>query len=205
MRMAVDCEVRNPVARQLPAVFQGDLEASGPDGLLAALVEAFDRALAPALLVLDDLGVYLDPYLTPDDFLPWLLTWLAVPDDRSRTTAERRRIAAHAAGLYRGSGTRGGLREQLVEVLGWDVDVEENGATLATTDPDAALPGAPSLGLHVRVHAPAGIDVGDAAIARRVASIVQTLKPAHVPHTVEIVAASGDSAGSTPSSSSTPS
>lgn len=201
MREAVDAPTRRPIGPQLPVVFQARLEQAAPDDFLAAVVEAFDRALAPVHLVLDELAAYLDPLLAPDDLLLWLLGWLGLPDDRNRTVDKQRQLLAGAADLYRGSGTPAGLRAQLQAVLGWDVEVADNGATAATADPDAALPGQAVLGLHVRLHPPDGVDVDDPALLRRMSGLVRALKPAHVPHRVELVSAPID--GDNPSSEST--
>jgi phage tail-like protein len=212
MRLEDDCEIRNPISPHLPAVFQDAIEAwtnaptaSRGEPFLPAVLDAFDRSLAPVHLVLDELGGYLDPYLVPEDLLPWLMSWLGLPDDRSRSASDRRRLVAHAATLYRAAGTAAGLAEQLTEVVGWVVEIEENGAAAASRAADESLPGDPTLSLHVRFRAPPGTDPADQAVIRRLGSLVQSLKPAHVPHTVEVVTGARPSEGESPSSDSTPS
>ena len=203
MRKEIDCEIRRPIGPELPVAFQTELEAAHGEGFLVSVVEAFDRALAPVHLVLDELGAYLDPFLAPDDVLVWLLGWLGVPDDRNRAVQDQRRLLADAAELYRDTGTAAGLRAQLAEVLGWEVEIVENGAAVASSDPEVALPGEPALALHISVGTPAGVDPSDPGVVRRVNSLVRALKPVHVPHTVEVVSSSGAGGTDTPSSAST--
>jgi hypothetical protein len=51
---------------------------------------ALDTVLAPVFVTLDSLDAYVDPALTPDDFLAWLGDWVAVtgrlawPEDAGR-------------------------------------------------------------------------------------------------------------------------
>ena len=42
------------------------------DDLTRRLVGAFDDGLVPVFVALDNVGAYLDPALTPPDFLRWL-------------------------------------------------------------------------------------------------------------------------------------
>jgi len=202
--VAVGWEVRVPIVPELPAVFQAELDTQKGPSFLAAVLEAFDQTLAPVHGVLDELDAYVDPDLVPEDLLPWLLTWLGLPDDRAQPVHARRRLLRRAGALYRAAGTVGGLADQLAEIVGWQVEIEENGATVASATPDEPLPGDATLSLRVCFHAPAGVDPADPVLARRLASIVQAVKPAHVPHVVEVVAASAGGED-TPSSHSTPS
>jgi phage tail-like protein len=201
----LDWEIRRPIAPELPAVFQAELDATDGDAFLAAVLEGFDRSLAPVHVVLDELAAYVDPDLVPEDLLPWLLTWLGLPDDRSRPVDARRRLLRRAGALYPVAGTASGLADQLTEIVGWDVEIEENGATIVATRPDEPLPGDATLSLRVRFVAPEGVDPSDRVLLRRLTSVVQAVKPAHVPHTVEVVAVPTGSSGGTPSSDSTPS
>ena len=212
MQPDVEDEIRNPISPHLPAVFHNAIEAwtkaptaSRGEPFLPAVLDAFDRSLAPVHLVLDELGAYLDPHLVPEDLLPWLMSWLGLPDDRSRSVSDRRRLVARAATLYRAAGTAAGLAEQLTEVVGWEVEIVENGAAAASRAADEPLPGDPTLSLHVRFRAPPDTDPADRAVIRRLASLVQSLKPAHVPHTVEVVTGERASDGESPRSRSTPS
>ena len=54
------------------------------------------------------------------DFLSWLGSWIGIAFDRNWDVAERRRFLKHAGALFDRRGTLGGLREQLLLLLGFD-------------------------------------------------------------------------------------
>jgi len=58
----------HPMRWELPAPFHDNRMAVG-------FVEAMDEILAPVISTIDNLECYLDPELTPADFLPWLAGW----------------------------------------------------------------------------------------------------------------------------------
>jgi phage tail-like protein len=156
-----------PLSTFLPAVLQEDL-------LLDRLTAGLDDVLSPVIATLDCLDAYLDPAMTPPDFLGWLGTWVgldlpaAMPEDRSRAAV------ANAAALHRRRGTVTGLRDLLTALLGVPVTVEDSGGISWSTTPTDPPPDETWL----RVTAPGA----DRSLME---SIVATAKPAHVPHTVE--------------------
>jgi phage tail-like protein len=164
-----------PLGPALPGLYQEDLFAQ-------RLMEAFDGALAPVFTTLDNLAAYLDPALTPDDFLDWLATWVAAVIDDTWDEARRRRSIAQAADLYRRRGTALGLAAQVELVTGGAVEVIENGATGWSIDPGVALPGTARASLTIRVKVPDPAAIDTARLDRLVASA----KPAHVPHSIEV-------------------
>jgi hypothetical protein len=64
-----------------------------------------------------------------------------------------------------------------------DVEVEDSGGTVWSSTPGAELPGQVAAMLRVRVYAAAREDIN----VRRLEGIINAVKPAHVPHTLEIV------------------
>lgn len=180
-----------PLGLRLPGVYQ-------EDDLFMRFVEAFDDGFAPVLATLDGLAGYVDPALAPEDFLDWLAGWVGVEIDDTWTVAQRRTIIAQASTVHRGRGTVQGIAAAVSLALEADVEVVETGGALWSASPGAALPGeaAPHLVVRVRCDHPDDIDT------RRLDAIVSSAKPAHVPHTVEVLgrgdplpAPSGDGAG----------
>ena len=167
----------------LPALYQDDPFAQ-------SLVGALDTVLAPVVATLDNLDTYLDPYLTPDDFLVWLGTWVGVTVDDSWTSERRREAVARAVELYRLRGTATGLAAQIEIHTGGTVEIIENGGTAWSIDPGGELPGSPKAQVVVRVH----VDDPKSVDAARVEALVAAAKPAHVEHRVEIVRAGGKKA-----------
>jgi phage tail-like protein len=179
MRGMIDgLESAIPLAPQLPAVYQ-------EDDFTQRLVSAFDAMLAPILATLDDLPVYVDPRLAPDDFVSWLAGWVGAQLEHAATPAARREIVATAVALHRRRGTVGGVADAVRIATGGSVEVVESGAARWARVPDAALPGEPTATLHVRVTYPGGT-AGDAD-AHALEALVASAKPAHVVHTVEVV------------------
>ena len=145
----------HPLGPTLPAIYQDDDFAQR---FLAAL----DQVVAPIYSTLDNFETYLDPYLTPDDFLPWLAGWVGIGLDESWDDARRRAIVARAAELYRMRGTAAGLAAQVELQTGGTVEIMENGATSWSVDPGGELPGSPEPMVVVRVTVPdpKAIDTG---------------------------------------------
>lgn len=164
-------EARSPVSLlgMLPGIY---LE----DDLACRLVAAFDDALTPVFLALDNLPAYLDPELAPDDFLRWLGRWVAAVDDAELPADRRRALVAGAVALHARQGTAGGLAELVELVTGEAADIEESGAAAWSTSPGTGPPGGSRPGVVVRV--PEGTD-------RRLLQIVlDGACPAHLPHRI---------------------
>ncbi|MCC6832932.1 MAG: phage tail protein [Thermoleophilia bacterium] len=167
-----------PIGATLPALYQ-------EDDLARRLTAAFDEVLAPAISTIDNLGAYLDPALTPDDFLEWLGGWVAALLDETWPMARRRAFVAQAADLHRRRGTVGGLADHIRVFTDGEVDIREGGGVAWSATSGGALPGGPTRSLHVRVTVPRAADVDPA----RLEALVAAAKPAHLGHTVEVVTA----------------
>jgi phage tail-like protein len=165
-----------PLIDNLPGLYQ-------EDELARELTRAFDEVLAPAIGALDNFTAYLDPALTPEDFLDWLAGWVGLLPDENWPIERRRAIVALAAQLYRNRGTVKGLQMHIKLFASGDVEVIDNGAAAWSSTPDAAVPGQPDFGLLVRIKPTRKGSVDKA----RLDALVAAAKPAHVPHTIEIV------------------
>jgi phage tail-like protein len=79
--------------RAVPAVYQ-------EDPLFAELCHAFDELIAPLVSAMDCFTAYLDPWLAPRDFLPWLADLVGCaplpPDDAAARERVAGAVAAHA-------------------------------------------------------------------------------------------------------------
>lgn len=166
----------HPLHPALPALYQDDAFAAG-------FLGALDDILAPIFSTIDNFATYLDPWLTPDDFLTWLATWVGIGLDDTWDDARRREVVARAVELYRMRGTAAGLAAQISIQTGGEVEIIENGATAWSADPASELPGSPEPLVVVRISVPDPKSVD----ASRVDALVAAAKPAHVPHRVEVV------------------
>lgn len=148
-------------------------------------LSAFDALLAPLLATLDNIDAYLDPATTPEDFLAWLGTWVAVDVDETWDEERRRAFVARGAELYRRRGTAAGLKEHLEIHTGRKVEITENGASAWSAKPGSALPGRaqPQLVVTLVVDDPKAVDRAE------LDAVIAASKPAHVPHRLDIVTA----------------
>jgi phage tail-like protein len=167
-----------PLASRLPAVLQEDV-------FLQRFLKAFDEALAPVFTTLDGLPCYVNPRLAPDDFIGWLADWVGVRLNDAWPMEQRRDVIVNAATIHRRRGTVPGVADAVrLAVTGVrEVVVEDNGGAAWSQAPGAALPGEAAAGLHVKVYAD---DIGDVIILR-LEGIISAVKPAHVPHTLEVL------------------
>ena len=165
-----------PLVSELPTAFQDDRVAR-------RLTEVFDDAFAPILSTIDNLDVYLDPWLTPEDFLVWLAGWVAASLDENWTVERQRAFVARSASFHRRRGTTIGLAEHVRALTDSEVEIVDNGAVAWSQVAASSLPGSPVPYLTVRVMASAGADFDVTGLD----AIVAVAKPAHVPHTLEVV------------------
>ena len=63
----------NEIETLLPLVYQRAIRPGGP---LQALIEAMAGLHAPVEETLEELETYFDPYLAPDEFVPYLAAWV---------------------------------------------------------------------------------------------------------------------------------
>ena len=169
-------ESPHPLGPSLPALYQDD-------DFVQRMLGGLDAVLAPVFSTIDNFDSYLDPRLTPDDFLSWLGGWVGIALDEGWDEDRRRAIVARAVELYRLRGTAAGLAGQVEIQTGGTVEIVENGATGWSVDPGGELPGSaePQMVVRVTVSDPKAID------AQRLDQLVAAAKPAHVMHRIEIV------------------
>ena len=182
-------ELRNPhpIADTLPGVFRESFlderrrTAREPFG--ARYISALDSVLAPVLSTIDNVDGYFDADTTPEDFLAWLGSWVAASVDAGWPEDRRRAFVGQAAELYRRRGTADGLRDHVQIHTGGVVEIIENGASSWSATADGKLPGTPEAVVVVRVTVddPAAID------NVKLDELVQSSKPAHVVHRIEVL------------------
>lgn len=177
MRRAVTgLDTPYPIGTLLPAVFQ-------EDPIAMQWTAALDEVLAPAISTLDNLPAYTDPLLAPDDFVRWIAGWVGTVLDENWPLERQRAAVAHSVRLYRTRGTAEGLRALIELVTGGEVALAESGGVRRSTVPNTEPPGEASPRLAVRVTLPPGASVDAAALE----ALIVAEKPAHVPHSLEVV------------------
>jgi phage tail-like protein len=165
----------HPLIDLLPGVYVEDVMVRG-------LTQGFDTVLAPVFLTLDCLDAYVSPRQAPEDFLPWLASWVGVTVAESWPADRKRDVVTSAVRRHRDRGTRHGLQAQLELLTDGEVEIHDSGGTVWSDDPDVEPPGdpEPSLRVVVRVPDPAAIDVD------RLRAEIREARPVHVPFTVDV-------------------
>ncbi len=169
-------ETPHPLGSALPALYQEDAFAQG-------MMSAFDEALAPIFSTLDNLAMYFDPWLAPDDFVEWLGTWLGLTLDEGWPVERRRALVAQAHELYRVRGTAAGLKAHVELFTGGSVEVIDTGGAVASVTAQSSFPGSPNFAVLVRVQ----IEDPDRVNIGRLNALVAAAKPAHVTHRIEVI------------------
>ena len=166
----------HPLGELLPGVY---LE----DSLAQRFTEGLDTVLAPIFLTLDCLDAYLDPWLTPRDFLPWLASWVGLELDETWPESRQRAMVAAIARLHRDRGTHRGLVDYLQLLTGGEVELTESGGARWSAEPGTAPPGTPSPQLQVIVRVSDPNSVNRVRLDRA----VRDARPAHLPYQVQVM------------------
>jgi phage tail-like protein len=164
-----------PLIETLPGLYQ-------EDDLAKELTRAFDDVLAPVMSTIDNIDSYLDPALTPEDFLDWLAGWVGLLPDETWPIERRRALVAVAAHLYRNRGTAAGLAMHLRLLTAGEVEVVDSGGSVWSTTSGTPAPGDGSYSVTVRMKPPKKGGADRASID----ALVAAAKPAHVAHKLEI-------------------
>lgn len=179
-----------PLITSMPSAYQ-------EDHFTDRFLSTFDDVLAPVLSTLDNIDAYLDPWLCPPDFLPWMASWVGVEIDENWSEEQQRRLVATAVDLLQWGGTRRGTIDLIRAFLGIEADrieVEDSGGVAWSVTPGAALPGTAPPTVTVRVRSDAKGDVDE----RRLERLVRMSEPAHVATTVQVVTSRTSGARSRP-------
>lgn len=101
---------RRSYLRYLPSLYQGD---AGSAEFLERFLALFESAFTDIEEEMAAATRYLDPDGIPGESIDWLAGWLALAPDDTWSTAEKRRLIAEAAALFKQRGTRAGLETLL--------------------------------------------------------------------------------------------
>ncbi|MFI6821613.1 phage tail protein [Micromonospora sp. NPDC050187] len=175
MRGLADVRMPYPIAGFLPALLQ-------EDDLLVRWTEGLDEVLAPVVSTLDCLDAYLDPWLTPPDFLLWLGEWVGAHLDENWPLDRQRAMVAAAVATHRLRGTVAGLRMLLELATGGEVELVDSAGVSWSTRPQPPTGAVPPAGLHVRVRTAEPDRVPRHALAE----LIRAAVPAHVATTLEV-------------------
>jgi phage tail-like protein len=170
------------------------------DELMGRFLMLFESFWAPIDHQIETIFYYLDPRLTPAEFLPWLASWLDVELDERWPEARLRQLLRWAIALHRSRGTKWGLLKYLEIYTGHEAQIVERRARNFSLGGDARLGPGVALGranqphtFTVTLRLPA-IKVANEKeqqrqeeIRRRtIISIIEKQKPAHTLYTLNL-------------------
>lgn len=165
-----------PFMDTMPLVYRGD-------PLAEQLCASFDDALAPIFATLDCLPAYLDPKTAPADMLDWLAGWIGLTVSAHEDPTRKRELITAGAALLPWRGTVRSVHEAVVAAFNRETEVIESGSATWSTTPNSKPAGHPVPSLIVRVT----VDSADDIDQRSLDALVDSVKPAHIPHRVEVV------------------
>jgi phage tail-like protein len=147
------------------------------DEFMGRFLLIFESIYDPIERQIDALHWYLDPHITPPDFLPWLASWMGLVLSETWPEEQRRELISSAVELYRWRGTRRGLSEFIRLYTGCIPEILEPGVTDGPVDPQHAHH------FIVRIEAPEPEKIDRKILI----TIIETEKPAHAAYTLELV------------------
>ncbi len=115
--VTVAIRARGSYLKHLPAIFE-------QDDLMGQFLICFESFLKPIESQIDAIFYYLDPKMTPSEFVPWLAAWLDLHVDNYWTDPQLRRLILSAIELHNIQGTKRGLEKYLKIFAGPEAKVE---------------------------------------------------------------------------------
>lgn len=154
----------------LPPPYQNSL-------FLERFLMIFESIMMPIEQQIDQINLYFDPQITPEELLPWLSTWFALVLNENWPIAHRRELIRSASELYRWRGTKQGLRRYL-EIC--------TGITPRITEPQDTVKDAEQLPAYV-FRVSMIIDHPETFDRRMVELIIEAQKPAHTSYILDLL------------------
>jgi len=99
-------ELQSSYLQYLPALYRDD-------DLAGRFLHIFEDIFRSIEVMIDNIHWYFDPDSTPEEFVPWLSSWLGLVLDERWPEYKRRQLAGAVGDLYKWRGTRKGLSEYL--------------------------------------------------------------------------------------------
>lgn len=153
-----------------------------PTTFVRRMCAGFDVVLAPVFSTLDCLEAYLDAGTAPADMLRWLAGWIGLVVEDGQPLERQRELVLAGADLHRWRGTMYGIRAAVMAVYSVAPEVAETGGVGYSLSAGGRLPGRSPAELVVRLP----VADPDRFDERRLHDLVAAIKPAHVPHRVEV-------------------
>lgn len=163
-------ETASSYLEYLPGIYQGS-------EFLGRFLLIFEHIFSPIARTAGSTWTYVDVNHTPDEFLPWLGSWVGLVLDARVPPENRREIIRQAPELYRWRGTRRGLRHFLHLFTGIEPEIIEPALGDIASNRNLAYR------FTVRFRVPRGQELSRVFVEQ----LVDAEKPAFAACTIEIV------------------
>jgi phage tail-like protein len=117
-------EQRSRLLQYLPGIFSEGEESS----FIGRYLLIFETILDSVDITISQLPAYFAADTAPEEFLPWLASWLGIVIDEGWPVGRRRAVLANAMELHRWRGTIRGLSEHLLLYTGIKPEIIEGGS-----------------------------------------------------------------------------
>ena len=147
-----------------------------------------ESVLSPLERTIDNIAYYFDPGTTPEEFLPWLASWLKISFMRPESARRQREFLSHIGEVFAWRGTKRGLTEYIRLHTGVTPIIEEDFDPLVLTD-SSRLGTNTVLGGNDPNHFTVRFRPDDAQYIDQdqIIAIIESEKPAHTQYTLEIL------------------
>ena len=171
---------RSSYLKYLPAIYSDS-------DFMGRFLMIFESVLKPIQNVVDNVAYHFDPALTPQEFLPWLASWVDVVLDESWPLERRRALVSSAVELYQWRGTKRGMREYLRVYTGVEPQItEEFGGFPLNDNSRLGLNTALGSDQHNVFTVTLELDDPDSLNVHHIKTIIEAEKPAHAAYRLEI-------------------
>jgi phage tail-like protein len=178
-------EERSRLLSYLPGIFADGEEAS----FLGRYLLIFETILDSIDWTVGQLPAYFAADAAPEEFLPWLASWVGLVLDEGWPVERRRAVLANAMELHRWRGTVRGLSEHLLLYTGVKPEIVERGSGLKLGR-DSRLGHQTVLGRGDRSnHFSVILRVPDPAVfdRNRLRTVIEAQRPAHTTYALFVL------------------
>ncbi|RLD08039.1 MAG: hypothetical protein DRI56_05985 [Chloroflexota bacterium] len=169
--------------RNLPDIYDSD-------DFMSRFLMLFESFWKPISQQIDQMEDYFDPDLTPDEFIPWLASWVGLPVDASLPLNRMRVLLKNAMMFYQYRGTYKALKTYLEIYTDGEVEVVEQRAKNFVLGQDSTLGAGIALGtenqpnsilINLRVSETelARVQYSEDMYHKKMNEIVRAIVPAH--------------------------
>ncbi len=117
--------------------------------------------------------------------LGWLAGWMGIVLDGHQSAERQRELVQVGVELLQWRGTARGVRSAVRALFDSPPEIVESGGSVWSVNAGSTLPGSERTDLLVRLR----VDDPETFDVRRLEALVAIIKPAHIPHRVEVFGA----------------